>query len=531
MLKKIPHTYVIVFAIIVLSAVLTWIVPGGTFDRHIVTVNGIDRNVVIPESFHFSENNPQTWQVFSALFDGFVDKSDIIIFILMIGGSFWIMNETKAIDVAIKAFLRFSKKIEKNKAISIIGADNIIFILIMTMFSVFGAVFGMSEETIAFIIIFVPLSISMGYDSILGVSLCFVAAALGFTGAILNPFTIGIAQGLSNLQLFSGIEYRMFCWVVINFVGFYFILRYAHIIKKNPNKSLVIEDDKYWRERETDNNQLISYKTPISAWIVYIILIIVMGIFSWLYPQTSLAIGSNSVKFPALPVLTVSFVLTAWIPLRKSVHFFIIHILLYTILILITGVMGYGWYIMEITTLFFVMGLAAGISMNYSANKITTLFLDGVKDILSAALVVGLAGGIIIIINNGNIIDTLLYKLSSAISGMGKLASVSMMYLVQNCINLLMPSGSAKAALTMPMMSQFSDLIGVSRQATVMAFQFGDGFTNMITPTSGVLLGVLSVAKIPYDKWFRWVLPLIIILFIIGFLLLIPTVYMDLKGF
>ena len=244
-----------------------------------------------------------------------------------------------------------------------------------------------------------------------------------------------------------------------------------------------------------------------------------------------MSIGENSVSVPALPFLTVLFGITGWIPLRKSVHFFIIHILLFTILILITGVMGYGWYIQEIATLFFAMGLATGISMNYSANRITKLFLDGVKDIQSAALIVGLAGGIIIILNNGNIIDTLLYRLSESISGMGKMASVSMMYVVQNLINLVMPSGSAKAALTMPMMSQFSDLIGVSRQATVMAYQFGDGFTNMITPTSGVLLGVLSVARIPYDRWFRWILPLMIILIVIGFFLLIPTVYMHLKGF
>jgi uncharacterized ion transporter superfamily protein YfcC len=193
--------------------------------------------------------------------------------------------------------------------------------------------------------------------------------------------------------------------------------------------------------------------------------------------------------------------------------------------------MGYGWYIMEIATLFFALGISTGISMNYNPDKITKLFLEGVKDIQSAALIVGLAGGIIIILNNGNIIDTLLFKLSESISGMGKLASISMMYVVQNLINLVMPSGSAKAALTMPMMSQFSDLIGVSRQATVMAYQLGDGFTNMITPTSGVLLGVLSVAKIPYDKWFRWILPLMIILIIIGFLLLIPTIYLPLEGF
>lgn len=531
MLKKIPHTYVIVFSVVILSAILTWIVPGGLFERHIVTVNGINRNVVIPGSFHFTESNPQTWQVFSALFNGFVDKSDIIVFILIIGGAFWIMNESKAIDVAIQAFLRFSRKIEHNRIIAKAGADNIIFILIMIIFSIFGAVFGMSEETIAFVIIFVPLAISMGYDSIVGVSLCFVAAGLGFAGAILNPFTIGIAQGLSNLPLFSGIEYRMFCWVIINLAGFVFILRYAKYVKKNPSGSKVSENDKFWRNRQSGETELIIYNTPLSAWVIYIVLFIVFGIFAWQYPMTSIAIGGTSASLPVLPVMTALFGLSGWITLRKSVHFFIIQILLFTILILITGVMGYGWYIMEIATLFFAMGLTSGIAMNYSPNRITKLFLDGVKDIQSAAIIVGLAGGIIIILNNGNIIDTLLYKLSESISGMGRMTSVTMMYVVQNLINLVMPSGSAKAALTMPMMSQFSDLIGVSRQATVMAYQFGDGFTNMITPTSGVLLGVLSVAKIPYDKWFRWVLPLIIILIIIGFLLLIPTVYMELKGF
>jgi len=186
---------------------------------------------------------------------------------------------------------------------------------------------------------------------------------------------------------------------------------------------------------------------------------------------------------------------------------------------------------MEIATLFFAMGLSAGIAMNYSPNKITKLFLEGVKDIMSAAMVVGLAGGIIMILNNGRIIDTLLYYISSSMGEFGKMASVSMMYVFQTMINIIIPSGSAKAALTMPIMSQFSDLIGVSRQATVMAFQFGDGFTNMITPTSGVLIGVLGVAKIPYEKWVKWITPFMIILMLLGLLLLIPTVTMELNGF
>jgi len=531
MLKKIPHTYVIVFSIVVLCAMLTWVIPGGAFNRETITVNGIDRSVVVPGSYHSVERNPQTWQVFSALFDGFVDKADIIIFILIIGGAFWIMNESKAIDVAIQSFLKFSRKIEHNRLISKIGSDNLIFLLIMVMFSIFGAVFGMSEETIAFVIIFVPLAISMGYDSIVGVSLCFVAAGLGFAGAILNPFTIGIAQGISNLPLFSGIEYRMFCWVVINLAGFYFILRYARKIKKKPASSLVAEDDIYWKQRNASEAETIRLHTPASAWIVYAVLILVLGVFSWKFPITKISVGENIIPFPAIPAILIIFVIAGFISLRKSVHFFILQILLLTILILITGVMGYHWYIMEIASLFFAMGLAAGISMNYSPNRITKLFLDGMKDIQSAAIIVGLAGGIIIILNKGQIIDTMLFRLSESISGMGRMAAVSMMYVVKTLINLIMPSGSAKAALTMPMMSQFSDIIGISRQATVMAYQFGDGFTNMITPTSGVLLGVLSVAKIPYEKWFKWVLPLMIIMIIIGFILLIPTVFMSLNGF
>jgi len=522
---------VIVFSIVVLCAILTWIVPGGSFERETVNVNGIDRSIVIPGSFHYTEKNPQTWQVFSALFDGFVDKADIIVFILIIGGAFWIMNESKAIDVAIASVLRFTARIGNRGLIRVIGADNMIFILVMTIFSFFGAVFGMSEETIAFTIIFVPLAVSMGYDSIVGVSLCFVAAALGFAGAFLNPFTIGIAQGLSDLPLFSGLEYRIFMWVIISVTGFAYLLIYARKIKKDPKRSPVYDDDNHWRRLHSETNLKIEYHTPASAWVTYAILAAVMVIFSFFYPVTILSLGENQLKLPALPVFTSFFILTGWLTLRKSVHFFIIDLLLFTILFLITGVMGYGWYIMEIATLFFAMGLASGIAMGYDANKITKLFLDGVKDIQSAALIVGLAGGIIIILENGNIIDTLLFRLSESISGAGRMASVGMMYVTQTVINLFMPSGSAKAALTMPMMSQFSDLIGVSRQATVVAFQLGDGFTNMITPTSGVLLGVLSVAKIPYEKWFRWVLPFIVILFLLGFLLLIPTVMMELKGF
>ena len=531
MFKKIPHTYVIIFFIIIFAAVLTWFIPGGEYTRHSIEVNGVQRTIIDKDSFHYVDANAQTWQVFGALFKGFERQSGIIVFILMIGGAFWIMNDSKAIDVGIFSFLKFTKKVEHIKFFKYLGVNNIIITLVMLMFSIFGAVFGMSEETIAFIIILVPLAISMGYDSIVGVSMVFVAAGLGFAGAVLNPFTIGIAQGIADLPLFSGFEYRLFSWAVINAVGIIWVLRYAAKVKKNPKASLVYDDDEYWRKKGGTDIETIEYKTPLSAWIVFAFISIGLIIFSIKYPVTEMKIGTSSSHLPMVPVSTGLFIITGLLSLRKSVHFFVLNLLAFTIVFLIVGVMGYGWYIMRIAALFFAMGIFSGIAMNNGANTITKLFLDGAKDIMSAALVVGLAGGILVILEDGKVIDTILHGVSRSMSGLGKFGTVSVMYAIQNMINIIIPSGSAKAALTMPVMAPFSDLVNLSRQATIMAFQFGDGFTNMITPTSGVLIGVLGVAKIPYEKWVKWIFPFMVVLILLGWLLLIPTVTMSLNGF
>jgi len=358
--RKIPHTYAIIFYIIILAAILTWILPGGEYVEKITIENGIEETELV---FTDVDSNPQTWQVFSALFKGFERQAGIIVFILMIGGAFWIMNSTKAIDVGILSFIRFTKRLEHYTVLRVLGVDNLIISLVMVMFSIFGAVFGMSEETIAFIIILVPLAITMGYDSIVGVSMCFVAAGLGFAGAVLNPFTIGIAQGIAELPLFSGFEYRIFCWIIINLVGIGYILWYAKRIKKVPSRSPVFEEDQYWRERGTEELESIEFHTPLSAWISYILILISLVFFSLYYPMTELKIGNASVTFPAVPVVTGLFVITGIWSLLKSVHFYILSLLLYTILFLIIGVMGYGWYIMKIATLFFAMGIASGVAM------------------------------------------------------------------------------------------------------------------------------------------------------------------------
>jgi len=292
------------------------------------------------------------------------------------------------------------------------------------------------------------------------------------------------------------------------------------------------ELDSFWRDKAAGNEDETRFHSPLSAWISYGLTLAALIIFSVFYPMTELKVGNSApLHLPAVPIATGLFALLGLISLRRTVHYFILNVLLFTIIFLIIGVLGYGWYIMEIAALFLAMGIASGIAMGYGGNLQVKLFLDGARDIVSAAMVVGLAGGIIIILEDGKVIDSIFHKMASSLRDASQFQAVSSMYVIQTLINLVLPSGSAKAALTMPIMAPFSDLINLSRQATVMAFQFGDGFTNMITPTSGVLIGALGIAKIPYDKWLRWVWPLILVFFILGLILLIPTVTMKLNGF
>ena len=539
--RKVPHTFVIVFFIILIAAAMTWFIKPGKYIEQQVgdeTVMQFYYADQLPESgastgsataeFH---PEPQTWQVFSALFKGFVKQSNIIVFILIIGGAFWIMNKSRAIDTGIYAFLRFTKRLEKSILFRKIGVNNIIIVLVMILFSLFGSVFGMSEETIAFTLIIIPLAVSMGYDSIVGVCMVYVAAHIGFSGAMLNPFTIGIAQGIADIPLFTGIGYRAVCWAILTVVGIIFVLIYANRVKKNPKSSIMYDDDAYWRNLGGQNAEEITYYTPKKAWFVYGFIAIVLIVFAILYPTSTLKIGNNSATLCLLPIGAAVFAILGFFALRKSVHYFILTMLFGTVYYLIVGVLGYDWYIMEIASLFLFMGIASGLSIDKSASDIAKLFVEGMGDILSAAVIVGLAGGIVIILQDGGIIDTILYGLSKSMHSAGQIVSVEIMYGIQTLINVVIPSGSAKAAITMPIMAPFSDLIGISRQSTVMAFQFGDGFTNMITPTSGVLIATLGVARIPWEKWVKFIWKFILVLIVIGALLLIPTVTMELAGF
>jgi len=431
-MKKFPNTYVIIAALIVLCAVLTWFVPGGTY------VTGEDGTL----SYERVEAAPQTWQVFSAVYHGFVKQAGIIIFILVVGGAFWLLNATGAVTAGISRFIaRVGRR------------DKWVLVAITVLFSLAGAVFGMSEETIPFVGIVVPLVVSMGYDALMGMLIVYVASNIGFSAAFLNPFTVGIAQDMAGLPLFSGMGYRVFCWAVLTVLTALFVVIYAHRTRKAPAEAVRLED---------------------------------------------------------IPLTT-----------RQG---WILIVLLLTVIALIVGVTVWEWYLPEITALFLGMGIVCGIIAGFGANRIAEELLAGAKDILSAALVVGFASGIIVILQDGHVVDSLLHGMQEGLDGTGPVASLSAMYGIQALINFLIPSATAKAAITIPIMAPFADMVGVSRQAMVLAFQFGDGFTNMVTPTSGVLIAALAMARIPYAKWVKWVWKGVAALLVIGWILLVGTV-------
>ena len=496
---KVPNTYVIIFSVLLLCAVATWFIPGGV---------------------------PQTWQVFSALFEGFSQQAGIIAFVLIIGGAFWVVNSTKAVDAGITRFISKVSTLERISLIRKLGAGNMVIVLVMLLFGVFGAVFGMSEETIAFVAVVIPLAKSLGYDEIVGVCMVYVAAHVGFAGAMLNPFTVGIAQDMSGLPLFSGIEYRTLCWAVLMVIAIVCVLFYASKVNKSRLEASV---DTNSSEVQSVDEQ----KAGVAAWMTFCLISLSLVLFSINYASECVVkVGQGEHAAPwLLWAASALFVQLSLISLRRSAQMYVLNLLMFTIVFMVIGVMGYGWYLSEICALFLALGIAAGISAGGSADSIAKEFIAGAKDIFSAALVIGFAAGIIYILKNGNAIDPMLNSMAESLEGAGKTGALGMMYGIQTFLNLFIPSASAKAAVTMPIMAPFSDLIGLSRQATVLAFQFGDGFTNMITPCSGVLMAVLSVAKIPYARWFKFIWKFILLLLVVGFLLLLPAALLSIPGF
>lgn len=433
----VPHVYVILLTLILICSLMSYIVPAGQYDMMTVGT----REVVDAATYHLVEPTPVTlMQMLSAVPRGMTQSAQIIFFIFIVGGAFAILEKTGAIEAGI------------GKVCQLLGKRTLLLLpVIVLLFSMGGAVFGMSEETIPFIPIFVSLCIAMGYDSITGTAIVFCGAAAGYAGAFMNPFTLQVAQGIAGLPILSGMGFRVMMYIVYLLLTSGFIMWYASRVKKNPEKSPMYHEDQA-RDDIIDLNNLRPFGGREKA---------ILTVFAG------------------------------------------------AIVLLVYGVISWGWYMDEISALFIGMAILIAIVARMTPNEFAVTFGEGMAGIASGALVIGFARGLLVVMTDGNILHTILHAVAGALESLPSLVSALGMYVFQCLLNFLVPSGSGQAAVSIPIMAPLGDLVGVTRQTTCVAFQLGDAISNIFTPTSGFFMAGLALAKIPWTKWARWILPLV----------------------
>ncbi len=460
---KVPHVFTLLTGVIFLGTLLTYIIPSGTYQRETKEIGGTTRTIVIPGSYqqtdkHLSlkgvilgeevegKTTPASLHNFlTAIPRGLEQAADIIFFIFIIGGVFGILQRAGTINAVIH------KLLEK------FGHSGVaLTIILMSVFALGGSTLGMGEEFIPLVPIILLVSKELGYDRIYGLAMVMLAADVGFAAATTNPFNVIVAQGISELPLYSGMWLRLIFFLVILAVTVTFVVRYGRKIKKDPSAS-IMADDKFELEGQKIEQQEF---TKSHIWIVLIC---------------------------------------------GAIFVFILY-----------AVQTQGWWMADMGGGFFLMGIVATIISRISVAEATKSFVKGMEGMVVAALVVGFARGIQVVFTDGQILDTIIYAAATTLSHVPLAIAAQGMLVFQTCLNLLIPSGSGQAAVTMPIMAPISDVIGLTRQTAVFAFQCGDGFSNMIIPTSGILMAMLSLAKIPYQKWLKFVLPLFILLMVLS---------------
>ncbi|NOI27548.1 putative basic amino acid antiporter YfcC [Vibrio coralliilyticus] len=477
---QMPDTLVLIFIIGIFAAILTYFVPAGSFDSQEVAyiADGVEktRSVIDPESFSY-ERDEQGELVYNSVgffasgggiglmnfpFEGLVSGSKwgsaigVIMFMLLIGGSFGVVIRTGTIDNGILYL------IDKTK-----GSEILFIPVLFLLFSLGGAVFGMGEEAVAFAIIIAPLMVRLGYDSITTVMVTYVATQIGFATSWMNPFSVAIAQGIAGVPVLSGMTMRMVMWAGFTLLAIGFTMAYASRIKANPSKSITYNTDAYFRKQDSSDQPTIK----------------------WTFGDT-------------LVLLTVVGT-TAWV---------------------VWGVVAHAWYIPEIASQFFTMGFIVAIlgtifRLNgMTLNDASAAFKDGASIMLAPALLVGCAKGVLLILGGGStdeasVLNSILNSAGSLISGLPDVMAAWLMYVFQSIFNFFVTSGSGQAALTMPLLAPLADIAGVTRQVAVLAFQLGDGFTNIIVPTSASLMATLGVCRIDWGVWVKFCGRFMLILF------------------
>lgn len=445
---KVPHVYAIIFALMVIFAVLTWIVPSGSYQRQ--EVNG--REVTVAGTYEQSEKTyideetgdevdlrQGVFDVLQAPTRGIQEAIEVVAFILIVGGSFQVITKTGAITSGMGRVVRRFK----NKDILIIP-------IAMVLFALGGTSFGMAEETLPFFAIFMPIMMAMGFDSMTAFMVVFVGARTGYIASTINPFNVLIAQGILGIQGNPQLWLRMIAWVVLTAVAITWVVLYARRVKKNPESSITFEDD-------------IAKKVEFAA------------------DESALDAEFTGRQKGVLAVFIAGMCLIIW------------------------GLVTQGWYMNEISAVFLAMGLLAGVIAGFSQDVIAQEFVAGIADFAFSAIVVGLARGILVIASDGMIIDTILNALATGLGGIPPVLFTTLLYAVENLLAILVPSSSGLAALTAPIFGPLTELMGLNPEAAVWALSMGSATMSLICPTSAILVAGLGVCKIKLGQWWKTV--------------------------
>lgn len=458
---RVPHTFSIIFGLIVIFAVLTWVLPAGQFDT--VYDENVGRELVVPGSYHVVESNPQGFMsVFTAFARGIIDSAEIIAFVLIVGGAYGVILKTGAIDSGLRQTIR---RLGKN--------DKFVIPILMILFSIGGTTTGMSEETLPFFLMMIPLMIALRYDAIVGVSVIFVGAAAGVLGSTVNPFATGIASAIAEVDLADGLSHRVVIYLLVTTVSILYVMRYAAKVKADPSKSIIADSLEEHREHFLNHDAGVEGSDGGA------------GVGNGMG-------NANSGEFLAS-------------------HKVILLMFAGMILFMIYSIIYLGWWMQEITMLFLVVAMLSGFISRMKDEVFWNAFISGAQDLLSAALVIGLARGIVLIAQDGVIMDTILSGTSEFLSGLSTYMFIVLNQMIQIGIAFLVPSTSGHAALTMTIMAPLADLFEVPRSLIVTVYQSASGAVNLITPTSGVLIAALAMARVSWVKWVKFIFPLVVI--------------------
>src|SRR5918993_552041 len=477
-----PSAYTILFALIAIAAIATWIIPAGTYD---LNADGEP----IPGTYHEVDAKPSRIIVDSLTAPinglyGIEDAKgninyynsgdlfgaiDIALFILVIGGFLGVTMKTGAIQAGIGSLVQRMK-----------GRERWLIPVLMSVFALGGTTYGMAEESLAFYALVITVLIAAGYDALTGAAVVLLGCGIGVLGSTVNPFATGIASGIAGVSISDGLIGRLVILIAGLAIGIFFVLRYADRVRRDPSKSVVYDmkaenEARFRGESDAGEVALTGTHKTVLALFALAFVVMVYGVIPW-----------EDLGIP-LP--------TWW------------------------------WWFPEMTASFLLFTIIIGLVARMGEGQLTTTFVDGARDLLGVALIIGIARGITVIMNNGQITDTVLHWAELALGDVGQVAFSIVMYALFLPLSFLIPSSSGLATVSMPIMAPLADFVGVPADLVVTAYQSASGLMNLFIPTSAVVMGGLAIARVPYGKYLRFVWPLLAILAVLTVVVLAVGAY------